>query len=393
MDPTIFPANQAFNPPFGGGSPAPTFINVKVGSQAFPPAPLVQPFPAEPTPPLLPTLPALVGVPPVAVKFVMVPPAIEIDPAEQVLQPLDVPNFAVADFGSYVSNANATDALATYTVASVLDNDTGLPPILTPPPLTPPQTAAVNLLVTLVPTGKTLFGYGVSLAGRAAQFQVTPSAAARIISANAADSITVPNTNFIPVVGDTAVVAGVPYLVVSVVDAATGFYPTPASLNLIVSLVTKLAPAGQSPGFTPGNKIGQTAQFFVAVVIAKRPIMVYGDYSVVISVADAQGVNFLPAIGDVMSVDVARYNAELVAQLTGQTQNVVPTTQPLLQGCLVPPGSFPIIIPSDSVQSSGLPVQDVVATDQQTAIGTPVNYKPGISLSNASGTTQDVLIR
>lgn len=390
MDPTIFPANQAFNPPLGGGSPAPTFINVKVGGQAFPPAPLVNPFPAVPTPPLLPTLPALVGVPPIPSDFELVPPAMEIDPAAQVLQPLNVPNFAVADFGSYVSNANATDALATYTVTSVLDNDTGLPPVLTPPSLVPPQTAAVNLLVSLVPNGKPLTSFGVSLAGRIVQFTVSPAAAARIISANGVGDITVPNAGFIPVVGDTAIVAGQPYAISQVVDALTGLYPTSTSLNLKVTLLT---PAGSSPAFTPGALVGQTAQFFVTVTVAKRPIMAYSDFAVVVPVADVNGVSFLPTAGDVFAIDIARYDAELVAKLTGQTQNVVPATQPVLPGFAAPPGSFPIIVPSDGEQSSGLPVPDFVATDQQTAIGTPINYTPGISLANASTTVQDVLIR
>jgi hypothetical protein len=380
----VSPASQGFPRAPDGGTIVPTPIDtLPPNRQAFAPAPLVNPFPIEPTAPLAPVQPAKVGPPMIPVAFTVVPPALEVAVVAETLVPVNVPNFVVTDQGSYQSTASA--ALVDYIIAIVVDNDTGLPPVLTPPPLVPPQTAAVNLLVSLVPNGKPLTSYGVSLAGRNVQFTVSLSAAARVISANGVADITVPNAGFIPVVGDTAIVAGQPYVVNQVVDALTGLYPTPASLNLKVTLT--------GAGFTINDKVGQTAQFFVSVTVAERPILVYSDFAVVVPVNDANGVPFLPAAGDIFAVDTARYDAELVSQNTGAgEQNVVPSTQALPLGFTAPAGSLPVYLPALGAPSSGLPVPSFVVNDQQLTSGTPKDITPGITEQNGSVGQQDVLV-
>ena len=384
----VNPALQGFPRPPDGGVVVPTALNFKPDSIAYPPAPFVNPFPAEPTAPLAPIRPANDGQPLLPVKFVMVPPALEVDVGAETLVPVNVPNFVVTDQGSYQSTAQ--EAAISFTVASVVDNDTRLPPVLSPP-----ENAAVNLLVTLVPSGKPLTAYGVSLVGRVVQFAVSPTSASRVISANDATTITVPNAGFIPVSGDVALVGGVPYLVSVVVDALTLQYPTSASLNLLITLDgnPNTSPPIPPPTFTPNAEIGQTVQFFVSVLFALRPILMYSNFVVVVPVAEANNVPFLPVAGDVMSVDTARYDGELIAQNTGAgAQNVVPATQALPVGFTAPAGSFPVYLPELGESSSGLPVPEFVVNDQMLVNGTPVDYQPGINETNQSSQTQDVIV-
>lgn len=372
----VNPAAQGFPlAPDGGTIVASPVQTLPPNNQAFAPAPLVNLFPTEPTAPLVPVRPASVGQPVLPVKFELVPQALAVDPAGQILQPLEVPNYVVADSGNYVTNANAIASLANYVVSSVLDSATGLPP----------NSATVNLLVNLVPNGKTLPSYGVSLAGRTAEFDVVQTSATRTISANGTNDITVPNAGFIPVTGDTAFLGGNLYNVVSVVDALTNLFPTPASLNLKVALDNSVA-------FPPGTLIGQTVVFTVTVDEAESQILIYSNFALVTPVKDNDGNFFLPVAGDVVAIDIGRYDAELVSQLTGQVQDVIPSTQPVLPGFAAPAGSFPIIVPNDGTESSGLPVPDFVVNEQVLTHGTPVDYTPGISELNRSAQEQNVIV-
>jgi len=370
----VNPANQGFPRAPDGGTIVPSSVNtLPPNQQAFAPAPLVNPFPIEPTAPLSPVLPANAGQPVLPANVVPTPPFLAVDVAADQLIGVDVPSIVVTDQGSY--QTTAANSAVSYVIASVVDNDTGLPPDLS---------TTTNLLITLVPGGTPLTGYGVSLAGRIVQIAVVPTSASRTISANGAGDITVPNAGFIPVVGDTALVAGQYYSVTAVVDAATLLPPTPSSLNLKVSLY--------GATFVVNALIGQTAQFTVTIVSAERQILIYSDFALVIPLADAQGTDFLPVVGDTLSVDTGRYDSEIVVQNTGTgSQNVIPRTQPLPQGFTAPAGSFPIYLPELGEASSGLPVPDFVTNDQVLAAGTPVNVTPGIDESNPSSQQQAVV--
>jgi hypothetical protein len=83
---------------------------------------------------------------------------------------------------------------------------------------------------------------------------------------------------------------------------------------------------------------------------------------IVLAIKDSAGVSFLPVAGDDFAVDSARYASEVVSQLTGQVQNVIPSTNPLLDE-MVDPSSF-------------LPVQNVLVGDQVDVVGRPLNVLP-----------------
>ena len=345
MDINVFPVNQAFPPALSGGTVVPTPVDVRVAPQAFRPAPLAYPFPSEPTPPKTPFYPVLQGVPPVPVLSSPIPPAIDVSPADQSIQAANVQTFTVYETGSYATNP--AEALVHYTIADVVDYDTGHPA----------SDASVNVLVLLAPTGVPLTSYGVSFAGRVAQFAVVPTSADRTISAYGANDITVPVTvggaRYLPVVGDLVTIAGQTYHVTVVVDAVTLLPPT------IVSAAVKVT---TDNGSAFPSLVGQNAHFVVVVTSITRPILLYGAYAVIVSIKGADGGVFLPVAGDDFAVDTARYNAELVAQLTGQVQNVIPSTAPLLDEL--------------GESASLLPVLDVDVSAQADIFSRPVNVLP-----------------
>jgi hypothetical protein len=351
--PTIidsFPANQAFYPPaLSGGVIVPTARNVNITQQAFPPAPLVNPFPIEPTPPARPTQVVLQAFEPVPVDAEIIPfnPFDQdVDPSTQDLPPLSVQTFTVCDAGTGNFATNPSEALIHFTVASVVDNDSGLPA----------STDSVNVQVRLFPVGPSLVSYGVSLVGRVAQFAVTTTSADRTILANNAHDFTVPVTvgvPYLPVIGDLATVAGATYNVVNVLDAITHKAPTINSVQVIVTV---------DNGSAFPSLVGQNVHFVVVVTNASRPILLFGDFVIVLAIKDSAGVSFLPVAGDDFAVDSARYASEVVSQLTGQVQNVIPSTNPLLDE-MVDPSSF-------------LPVQNVLVGDQVDVVGRPLNVLP-----------------
>lgn len=296
----VNPANQGFpRAPDGGQIVSSPIDTLPPNNQAFAPAPLVNPFPIEPTAPLTPVQPAKVGPPMIPVAFTTVPQALEVDVAADQLIEVGVPSFVVTDQGSYQSTA--AEALVDFTILTVLDNENG----------SPASSASINLLITLVPVGKTLTSFGVSLAGRIVEF---------------------------------------------------------------------LTGAWIAPNTSPS-----------------RPILIYSDFAIVVPNQDAQGNPLFnpagPGPGNMIAIDTARYNAELVSQNTGSDdQNVVPSTQPLPRGFTAPAGSFPIFLPELGDASSGLPVPDFVVNNQVLTAGTPVDFTPGISEPNSSSQQQNVIV-
>ena len=194
----VNPALQGFPRPPDGGVVVPTALNFKPESIAYPPAPFVNPFPAEPTAPLAPIRPANDGQPLLPVKFVMVPPALDVDVVTNEgkrSQLVNVPNIIVTDQGSYQSTATAS--LVAYEIDSVVDNETHAAATAT----------SLNLLITFVPNNKPLTSFGVSMAGRELQFVTgawippsapppappSPSTPTRPILAYSAYAVVVPN--------------------------------------------------------------------------------------------------------------------------------------------------------------------------------------------------------
>jgi len=154
----VFPAKQGFPRPPDGGVPAPTFIDVSPTSQAFAPALLVNPFPAPPTPPATPFLPASQGVPPVSVKFEVVPPAVNVDLMVDLGPPTNAPTYVVTEVGSL--GTIVQESRETYTIQTAYDYETG----------GAPQLGTLNVGLILFPTNKPLNSYGVPIVGRVVTF-------------------------------------------------------------------------------------------------------------------------------------------------------------------------------------------------------------------------------
>ena len=292
----VFPAQQGFPRPPDGGVLVPTAVDVpNVFRKGFKPAPLVNPFPIEPTAPAAPFLPASQGVPPIPSQSVVVPQALAVnlmDPPPVATPTQGAPTYVVSDAGSFAVDPGT--AIKYYTVVSVVDNDTGLPA----------TTTSVNLRITIA-GGAPLSSYGFTFSGRTLYF-----------------------------------VAG-----------AWILPPLPS---------------------TPS-----------------RPISVWGDSGgngiLVVSNQDENGDPFPfpagPAAGTIVALETARLDSEVVYQSTGVVQNVVPTTTPHFPGEQVA-GIFTVgpLIPEPGDVDTLVAVQEVNVGDQETVVGTPANYFPGIKL-------------
>jgi len=185
----VFPAQQGFPRPPDGGVLVPTAFDASPpNGQAFAPAPLVNPFPIEPTPPANPFLPASQGVGPIPSNSVVVPQALEVVVADNANPTGDDPTYIVTEQGSIATVPQ--QAIVSYVIASVTDYDTGLPI----------GSTTVNIQITLAVDNAPLSGYGFSFAGRTLYFTVgawippgtTPQ---RPILLNGDDIVVVPNAN------------------------------------------------------------------------------------------------------------------------------------------------------------------------------------------------------
>jgi hypothetical protein len=292
----VFPANQGFPRPPDGGVIVPTAVDIRsVSKQAFKPAPLVNPFPIEPTAPATPFLPASQGVAPIPSQSVVVPPALDVNLMGLVTEASPtqpVPTYVVSDAGSF--NVNPGSAVKYYTIVSVVDNESGAPA----------SPSSVNLRITIA-GGAPLGSYGFTFAGRTLYF-------------------------------------------------VTGAWIVP--------------PQPSTP---------------------ERQISVWGDVTggsiIIVPNQDADGtslVNPLPPVaGNTVALETARLESEVVFQQTGIVQDVVPSTTPHFPGEQVA-GVFTVgpLIPEPGDVETLVAVQEVDVSDQETVVGTPANYFPGIKL-------------
>jgi hypothetical protein len=284
----VFPAQQGFPRPPDGGVLVPTTIDfTNISKQAFKPAPLVNPFPIEPTAPATPFLPASQGVPPIPSQSVIVPQALEINLMQDTTQENTGPTYVISDAGSF--DINPGTAIKYYTIVSVVDNETGLPA----------SASSVNLKIVI--TGGALLGsYGFTFAGRSLYFVTPPQ--------------TTPPT--------------VPKRTISVFGDVSG---------KSVVIVPNLDPDGKNPLMSLPNP---------------------------------------PIPGGTVAVDTARLDSEVVFQQTGVVQNVVPNTIPHFPNEQV----LGPLIPEPGEVDTLIAVQEVDVSNQETVVGTPANYFPGIKL-------------
>ena len=155
----VFPAQQGFPRPPDGGVLVPTpFDASPPANQAFAPAPLVNPFPIEPTPPSKPFLPASQGVGPIPSNSQFVPPAQEVVVADTPTASGDDPTYIVTEQGSIATVPQ--EAIVSYVIASVTDYDTNLPI----------DANTVNIRIALAVGNAPLSSYGFTFAGRTLYF-------------------------------------------------------------------------------------------------------------------------------------------------------------------------------------------------------------------------------
>ena len=157
-------------------------------------------------------------------------------------------------------------------------------------------------------------------------------------------------------------------MIAAVTDYETGGAPTSGTVNLKI----ELGPSGLPPLTSYGVSLsGRVLQFTAGAWIPpgttpERQISLVGDYVLVVPNDDADGKSFPWPIGPgaftVATVDVARTSADVTFLITGQVQNIVPSTNPLLD--------------PDGAVNTELPVQNVLVSDQETVVGTPVDYFP-----------------
>lgn len=288
MDQNIYPVKQGFPRPPDGGQPAPTASpHPSPVSQGFAPAPLAYPFPSVPTPPQVPFNPVTQAFKPVPVAFTLVPPALEVNVAASDPSTSGAPTFVVSEVGNLPTIPQ--DATVSFTIASVVDFDTGLAQ----------DPSTVNLLITLDPASKPLNTFGAQLYGR-------------------------------------------------------------------------------EVFFTSGAWIPPPGPFAQPLVTSpRRPLLTYGPLALVVPVKDEAGNGVAPVATNTIALNVAVGDGEVVTDLHGLVQDIVPSTDPLLT--------------ENGIVETKLPVQEVVATDQVTTIGTPVNhFPPSPSGATSAGPTQNV---
>jgi hypothetical protein len=173
------------------------------------------------------------------------------------------------------------------------------------------------------------------------------------------------------IVGDTGTIATNTqqslrsYTISTITDYETGGAPDANSVNLKITVAT-----GQASLDSYGISLsGRTLQFTAGAWIPpgttpQRQISLVGALVLVVPNKDADGNPFAwplgPAAGTVVTVDVARTSSDVTFLLLGQVQNVVPSTDPLLT--------------PDSTVETTLPVQEVLVSEQQTVVGTPVDH-------------------
>ena len=174
------------------------------------------------------------------------------------------------------------------------------------------------------------------------------------------------------IVGDTGTIATNTqqslrnYTVVSVVDYETGGAPTTSSVNLRVTLTG--GPSLDSYGVSLSGRVLQftAGAWILPGTTPSRQISLVGPAVLVIPNKDSDGNPFPwsstggPGAGTIATVDVARTSSDVTFLITGQVQNIVPSTDPLLS--------------EDGTIETELPVQEVLVSEQETVVGTPVDY-------------------
>jgi hypothetical protein len=175
------------------------------------------------------------------------------------------------------------------------------------------------------------------------------------------------------------------YTIVSVVDNETNLPASPSSANLRIVITGNALLS--SYGFTFANRV----LYFVSPpqtippTVPERVISVFGDVSgnsvVIVPNHDADdnalmSLPFPPAPGNTVAVDTARIESEVVFQQTGIIQNIVPSTIPHFPSEQV----LGPLIPEPGEVDTLIAVQDVDVGNQETVVGTPASYFPGIKL-------------
>jgi hypothetical protein len=177
------------------------------------------------------------------------------------------------------------------------------------------------------------------------------------------------------------------FVLAAVTDFATGLAPGPTTVDLLLTL----DPSSKPLNSFGAQLFGRTLYFASGAWVPtgttpQRPVLTYGPLALVVANADADGVLLTslgggPVAGNQVALDVSVSEGEVVTNLLGIVQDVVPQTLPLLDEESGEGGTLGTL----------LPVQEVDVGDQATSVGTPADYFPtSLTTITSEGPTQDV---
>jgi hypothetical protein len=173
------------------------------------------------------------------------------------------------------------------------------------------------------------------------------------------------------------------FTIAVVVDYDTNLPPVPGTVNLLITLDPASKPLNTFGAQLDGRTIYFTTGGWIPPqTTPQRPMLTYGPLAFVVPDKDAAGVSLTglggPIAGNQIALNVAVGDGEVVTDLRGLVQDIVPQTNPLLD--------------ENGVVETKLPVQNVIIS-AQIPIGTPVDHFPEPkTVVTSEGPTQSVEI-
>lgn len=171
------------------------------------------------------------------------------------------------------------------------------------------------------------------------------------------------------------------FTVAAVTNYETGGPTSGSTVNILIVLDPTSKPLNTFGAQLGGRTIYFTNGAWIPATPPRRTLLAYGSLALVVPNADADGVLLTsigggPVAGNQVAINVAVGDGEVVTDLRGIVQDVVPQTNPVLDAL--------------GVVGTELPVQDVVVS-AQVSHSTPVDHFPPSPAGETSeGPTQNV---
>ena len=192
------------------------------------------------------------------------------------------------------------------------------------------------------------------------------------------------------------------FIVATVADFDTGLPTSGSTVNILIVLDPTSKPLNTFGAQLGGRTVYFATGAWIPATPPRRTLLTYGPLALVVPNADADGVLLTsigggPVAGNQVAINVAVSAGEVVTDLLGIVQDVVPQTNPLQDtlGVVGPllrvqevvvsgqvPTSNPVdhFPPSPAGETSEGPTQNVNAASQTGVIGIPVEHRQSIHL-------------